>query len=85
MNVSSEVDTYLYIIDPRSAEPMRVASTTSPDTTKGLPCLYNDDHDGLRDSQITKTFDANVPYLVIVSAFNPSASTSVGEFYLDVE
>lgn len=85
MNVSSEVDTYLYIIDPRSAEPMKVASNSTPNTTRGLPNLYNDDHDGLLDSQITKTFDANVPYLVIVSAYNPSLATSVGEFYVDFE
>ena len=85
MSVSSEVDTYLYIIDPRSAEPLKRASNFSPDTTKNLANLYNDDHDGLTDSQITKTFDANVPYLVVVSAFDPSLSSSVGEFYVDVE
>lgn len=85
MNVTSEVDTYLYIIDPRSTELIQRASYTSPNTTKSLPCLYNDDHDGLLDSQITKTFDANVPYLVIVSAYNPSLATSVGEFYVDFE
>ncbi len=82
MNLSSEIDTYLYIIDPRSTELTHIADGT---TTKGLDSLYNDDHDGLRDSEITKTFDAEVPYLVIASAINPSLSTSVGEFYLDFE
>jgi len=85
MNVTSDVDTYLYIIDPRSTEPICSASNTSPNNTKGLPNLYNDDHDSSSDSQITKTFEANIPYLVIVSAYNPSASTSVGEFYVDFE
>ena len=83
MHVSSDVDTYLYIIDPRSAELMVPASNSSPTTTHGIDNLYNDDYNGTRDSQITKTFDAGVPYLVIVSAYNPSLSTSVGSFYVD--
>lgn len=81
MNVTSEVDTYLYIIDPRSTELIKAASTS----TVGDDNLYNDDYGGTRNSKITKTFDANVPYLVIVSAYNPSSSTSVGEFYVDFD
>ncbi len=37
------------------------------------------------DPKISKAFAANVPYLVIVSAYNPSSSSSVGEFYLNFE
>lgn len=81
MNVTSEVDTYLYIIDPRSTELIKAASTS----TVGDDNLYNDDYGGTRNSKITKTFDANVPYLVIVSAYNPSSSTSVGEFYVNFD
>lgn len=81
MRVTSEVDTYLYIIDPRSAAPCVRAL---PDTLNTDPSLYNDDYDGL-NSKIIRRFDENVPYLVIVSAFNPSLSSSVGEFYVDFE
>lgn len=81
MRVTSEVDTYLYIIDPSSTDSIVQASGTS---TKGKDSLYNDDYDG-SDSQITKTFNSNIPYLVIVSAYDPSLNTSVGEFYLDFE
>lgn len=81
MRVTSEVDTYLYIIDPSSSDLIVQASGTS---TKGINSLYNDDYNGL-GSQITKTFKSNIPYLVIVSAYNPSSSTSVGEFYVDFE
>ncbi len=85
MHVDSEVDTYLYIIDPRSTDVIRSASIDSPDSTKGYNNLYNDDIDGAndRDSQITKTFEAGVPYLVMVSAYNPSLSSSVGSFYVN--
>ncbi len=82
MNVTSDVDTYLYVIDPRSTELIRPASNTA---TKGIDNLYNDDHDGTLDSQITKTFESDIPYLVIVSAYNPSLSSSVGEFYVNFE
>lgn len=81
MSVTSEVDTYLYIIDPSSTNLIVQASGTA---TKGNNSLYNDDYNGL-NSQITKAFKANIPYLVIVSAYNPSLSSSVGEFYVDVE
>ncbi len=85
MHVDSEVDTYLYIIDPRSTDVIRSASIDSPDSTKGYNNLYNDDIDGANDrnSQITKTFEAGVPYLVMVSAYNPSLSSSVGSFYVN--
>lgn len=85
MHVSSKVDTYLYIIDPRSTKSICAASISSPNNTKGCACLYNDDINGSldRNSQITKTFDAGVPYLVIVSAYNPSLSTSVGSFCIN--
>ena len=85
MHVSSEVDTYLYIINPRSTDLVRAASIVSPNTTKDFDCLYNDDINGSmdRNSQITKTFNSNIPYLVIVSAYNPSLSTSVGSFYVN--
>lgn len=79
--VTSEVDTYLYIIDPRSTELIKSAATSSVYEDS----LYNDDFGGTNDSQITKYFDEFVTYLVIVAAYNPSLSTSVGEFYLDVE
>lgn len=32
-----------------------------------------------------KSFDAGIPYLVIVSAYNPSSAESVGSFYVDFE
>lgn len=81
MHVTSSVDPYLYIIDPRSAEPLAAASTSQPASTQDLPCLYNDDYGGTRDSQITKTFQAGIPYLVLVSMYNPSSSPD--SFYVN--
>ena len=48
--------------------------------TKEFDNLYNDDYGGTYNSQITKIFEAKVPYLIIVSPYNISLSSSVGEF-----
>ena len=66
-------DTYLYIIDPRSTAP--ISSSTSQ------PSTYNDDGAGNLQAKITKTIDANVPYLIIVSAYNPSSQS--GEYQIN--
>ena len=85
-HVSSDLDTFLYIIDPRSTDMVFPALTVLPDLTKWLACLYNDNINGNTNtnSQIKKTFAADVPYLVIVSAYDPSLSTSTGSYYLSV-
>ncbi len=66
-------DTYLYIIDPRSTAPIS-SSAIQPST-------YNDDGGGNLQAKITKTLDANVPYLVIISAFNPATQSGVYRLY----
>lgn len=80
-SVTSDINSYLYIIDPRSTEPIKI----SKPVTIYEDSLYNDNYGGSQNSQITKWFDAYVPYLVIVSAYDPSSSDSVGEFYLYIE
>ena len=73
MLLSSDIDVYLYIIDPSSTEPIQAANNTTPDLTKGSACLYNDDYNGIYTSRITKTFDANVPYFIVAAMYNPTA------------
>lgn len=63
--MDASFDTYLYIIDPRSTEPI------SPNFSK--PSCYNDDGAGNLQAKITKTLTANAPYLIIASAYNPSS------------
>ena len=75
--VSEDTDTYLYIIDPRSLSPMKDASVVDSPAEDNL---YADDYDGFTDAQITKRFDAGVPYLVIVSTYNPSSNMMLGDF-----
>lgn len=65
LKMDASFDTYLYIIDPRSAEPI------SPNFSK--PSCYNDDGAGNLQAKITKTLTANAPYLIIASAYNPSS------------
>ena len=62
-------DSYLYVIDPRSADP--ISSNGNAHST------YNDDGAGNFDAEITKKLDANIPYLIIISAYNPSAQSGI--------
>lgn len=62
-----EFDAYLYVIDPRSTD-----AISSSDSGASV---YNDDGAGSLQAKITKQLDANVPYLVILTAFNPSTQS----------
>lgn len=54
-------DSYLYVIDPRLASSL-IANID-----------YNDDiSSSNRNAKITKKLDANVPYLIIYTKYNPS-------------
>ncbi len=64
-----EFDAYLYVIDPRSTEAI------SSNGASG----YNDDSAGNMQAKITKQLDANVPYLVILTAYNPSTQSGYFE------
>jgi hypothetical protein len=65
------IDTYLYIIDPRSAS---LTSAMEDGNT------YNDDGGGNLQAKITTKLTAGVPYLIVVSAYNPSVTS--GQFKL---
>ena len=62
--LSSDFDTYIYVIDPRSSE----AVIRNGD--------YNDDDGEGQNPLLTKRLEAGVPYYIIVSAFNPNSMTS---------
>ncbi len=64
-----EFDAYLFVIDPRSTEAI------SSNGASG----YNDDSAGNMQAKITKQLDANVPYLVILTAYNPSTQSGYFE------
>jgi len=81
VNVSANADVYLYIIDPTSTAAAVSADNTNTDNTTGEDSLYNDDYNGTNQSQITKIFYANVTYLVIVAAYNPSTGSGT-QYYL---
>lgn len=92
MRVTSEVDTFLYIIDPRSAEICyEVGENDDESITSNYPSIANDDYydeedeSSMFNSRLRKKFEAGIPYLVIVSAYNPSSYESVGRFYVDFE
>lgn len=89
MRLSSEVDTFLYIIDPRSSEYCYEIEDIDDLYADLYPSLCNDnyfvDFTYTSNSRIRKTFDANVPYLIVFCAYNPSSPSSVGSFYVDFE
>ncbi len=60
-----EFDAYLYVIDPRSTDAISSSGAS----------VYNDDGAGNLQATITKQLDANVPYLVILTAYNPSTQS----------
>jgi len=72
LRTSSSIDTYLYLIDPRSTAPIS--------SNFNNPSVYNDDGGGNLQARIVKTLDANIPYLIIVAAYNPS--TTSGSYVL---
>ena len=64
ITISSDFDSFLYVIDPRSPEP----TTTDPSGDS----VYNDNGAGNRQAAITKSFAAGVPYFIIVTALLPN-------------
>lgn len=62
IELESVFDNYLYVIDPRSSN----AIVPNVD--------YNDDGGGNGQAKITRTLEKNVPYLIIYSQWNLSAS-----------
>lgn len=71
---SSEADTYLYLIDPLSTEPIEQFNGSNSTAA----CLYDDDSAGELQSRITKTVEADKEYLAIISFYNPT--TTSGDF-----
>lgn len=69
-------DTYLYLIDPRSTLP--VSSNFSQ------PSVYNDDNGGNLQAKITKTLDANVPYLLLISHYNLNSASTVCQVHVTI-
>lgn len=59
INLTSEFDNYLYVIDPRSYDPI------SPNAD------YNNDSSGTNAS-LTKSLSAGIKYYIVFSQFNPS-------------
>ncbi len=59
IDLTSQFDNYLYIIDPRSPTPLILDKD------------YNDDSNG-RNASLTKSLTANVKYYIVFSQFNPS-------------
>ena len=60
------MDTFMYIIDPRS---------TNRVTSGGAASVFDDNSAGNNQATITKTFDVNVPYMLIVCLKDPSSET----------
>ena len=63
----------MYIIDPRSVD---IA------TPNGNASIYDDNSAGNNQATITKTFDANVPYMLIVCLEDPSSETGTTHIYV---
>ena len=71
LQLTTGLNAVFYIIDPRATVTCVNPSTTDPDLTKALPCLMTSILAN-NSGQITKTFKANVSYLVIACPTNLS-------------
>ena len=61
--IESDYDTYMYVIDPRSNNILRKGINYDDDSGEGMNPLLN------------IILDANVPYLIIYSTYNPNSLT----------
>lgn len=69
IETESDIDTYLYLVDPRSTYKMK--STT--DTTD-VPCVYNDDGGTSLNAKITKQLAKDIPYMIVYSRYSIGTS-----------
>ena len=70
--IESEFDTYVYVIDPRSSSAI-VYNVN-----------YNDDSGEDMNPLLTTYLTADVPYLIIYSAFNPSSLSETTDLTLHI-
>jgi len=80
LQVLSSVDTYLYIIDPRSIMP--AASMYIPNPTT-YPSLFDGKSYANDAVQIDKILDADVDYFVVVAGKN--LATAAGKYTLQIQ
>lgn len=69
VETKSDIDTYLYLIDPRSTYKMK-----STIDTLDVPCVYNDDDGENLNAKITKKLAKNIPYMIVYSRYNVGVS-----------
>lgn len=70
IETESDIDTYLYLVDPRSTYKMKHSNNTD------FPCLYNDDGGTNYNAKITKQLAKNIPYMIVYSRYNINLSTT---------
>lgn len=59
--IESDIDTYMYVIDPRSSELLILGTD------------YDDDSGEAANPLLTKTLSSGIKYLIVYSAWNPSS------------
>lgn len=70
--IESDFDTYIYVIDPRSSS-LIVYNVN-----------YNDDSGEGSNPLMTTYLDANIPYLIVYSAYNPSSLSATTDLRLHI-
>ncbi len=73
IEISSEYDTYIYVIDPRSSVPLRSGHE------------YDDDSGENMNPKVEKYLEANIPYLIIYSAYNLSSTDDTGGITISIK
>lgn len=70
--ITSEFDTYLYVIDPRSTDSLVRYTDFDDDSGEGL------------NAKLTRTLEAGIPYLIIYSGYNIENENHTGDLILKI-
>lgn len=70
--ITSEFDTYLYVIDPRSPNELIRYTDFDDDSGEGL------------NSKLTRTLESGIPYLIIYSGYNIENENHTGDITLTI-
>ncbi|MBE6639853.1 MAG: hypothetical protein E7616_10525 [Ruminococcaceae bacterium] len=71
IKTTGNVDTYLYVLNPRVSNLITTAD-------------YDDDSGDGSNAMLTKTLTGNIPYLIFYSSYNPSSSSMVGTITIQI-
>ena len=72
LEITSEFDTYMYVIDPRSTTAIKSGTNYDDDSGEGL------------NPNMTVKLEKGIPYMIVYSGYNLSSSSATGTLVLKI-